>query len=117
MHPCMRPTYKTYPSNLRRVLYLIIIMERPSTPPSQEMTRDQRIEARILYSIGMQYTKIVQFLEDKGQKITYRQVYYTYKTRATPTKRTGRPPRITASQTNELIEFISRLKANRRMPY
>ena len=67
-------------------------MERPSTPSSQEMTRDQRIEARTLHSIGMQYTKIVQFFEDKGQKITYRQVYYACKTRATPTKRTGRPP-------------------------
>ena len=41
-------------------------MERPSTPPSHEMTRDQRIEARILYSIGMKYTQIIQFFQDKG---------------------------------------------------
>jgi hypothetical protein len=65
----------------------------------------------------MQYTQIVQFFKDKGQKITYRQVYYACKTRATPTKRTGRPPQITTSQTDEIIKFISRSKTNRRMPY
>jgi hypothetical protein len=96
-------------------------MERPSTPPAQtgamkELTRDQRVEARTLKSIDWKYTDIVEFFKNKGQKVTYRQIYYACTTQATPRKRSGRAPVITAAQIDQLVEYISQSKTTRRLP-
>jgi hypothetical protein len=82
-------------------------MERPSTPPVQtgavkEFTRDQSIEARPLKSINWKYTDIVKFFKNKGQKVTYRQIYYACTSQATPRKRSGRPPVITTAQIGQI---------------
>jgi hypothetical protein len=81
------------------------------------MTRDQRLQARTLHAVGWQATAIQKFFKDRGEKLTYRQVYYACKTRPTPKKRTGRPPIISTTQIEELIAFISLSKINRRMAY
>jgi len=96
------------------------IMEgtRPSTPPppSQnaplESTRTQRIKARVLKRAGAKYKDIAPFLG-----LTIRQVGIACRAiQATPRRRSGRPPVLTASQLDNLIEFISASKENRRMP-
>ena len=109
-------------------------MERPITPTQpaatpapapiglvdrllHEMTRDQRLQARTLQAIGWKYTEIYKFFYDKNEKISYRQIYYACKTRTTPQKRSGRPPILTTNQVEELIDFISLSKINRRMAY
>jgi hypothetical protein len=94
-------------------------MARPSTPPGAtfEMTRDQRIEARTLHAIGWKYIDIVKFFQAKQQPLSYRQVNYACNTKATPTKRSGRPTLLTPGQIDQLIEFISQSKEHRRMPF
>ncbi|QSZ32796.1 hypothetical protein DSL72_002375 [Monilinia vaccinii-corymbosi] len=89
----------------------------PSTPTRAEMTRDQRIEARTLHRIGWKFQRIRRFFLDKGIDLSYRQIAYACTTCATPKKRSGRPPLLTTSQIDSLIEFITALKDNRRMPY
>ncbi len=103
-------------------------MERPRTPdqlispglglsPVHEMTRDQRLQARTLHVVRQKYTDIHKFFQEKKKNITYRQICYACKTRATPQKRSGRPLILTTNQVDELIEFISLLKTNRRMAF
>lgn len=82
----------------------------------KELTRDQGIEARTLKSIDWKYTDIVEFFKNKGQKVTYRQIYYACTTQATPRKRSGRAPVITAAQIDQLVEYISQSKTTRRLP-
>lgn len=97
-----------------------LTMERPATPPppTRQMTRDQRIQARTLHSIGLSYQDIQKwFIAEKSIKLTYRQIYYACTTRATPQKRTGRPPVLTTNQIEEIIDFVSLSKTNRRMAY
>ena|SRR5579871_1523388 len=89
-----------------------------STPPPSpnaplESTRTQRIEARVLKRAGKKYREIAPFLG-----LTIRQVGIACRDlRATPRRRSGRPPVLTASQLDELIEFISASKENRRLPF
>jgi hypothetical protein len=90
---------------------------RPSTPPpsldtSFESTRTQRIEARVLKRARKKYKEIAPFLG-----LTIRQVGIACRAlQATPRRRSGRPLVLTASQLDELIEFISASKENRRLP-
>jgi hypothetical protein len=54
--------------------------------------------------------------KNKGQKVTYRQIYYACTTQATPRKRSGRAPVITAAQIDQLVEYISQSRTTRRLP-
>ncbi len=87
-------------------------IEVPTTPTRRQLSRDERLEIRILRSLGWPYTRI-----QERTGATLRQIAYTATTQATPQKRSGRPPILSPTQVDELIEFISSSKANRRMPY
>jgi hypothetical protein len=83
---------------------------QPTTPPRQQLSRDERIRIRVLRDIGWTHQAIV---EHTGA--TIRQVRYAIATQATPQRRSGRPPILTPSQINSLVEFVYISKANRRM--
>jgi hypothetical protein len=75
-------------------------------------TRDQRVQARILREAGFLYAEIAESLQ-----LTIRQVGIAVRGRATPRRRSGRPPILTTNQVEELIEFIAASKHNRRLPF
>lgn len=98
-------------------------MDRPVTPPQapgpvqHEMSRDQRLQARTLQAVGWKHTDILKYFQDKNEDLTYRQINYACRTQTTPQKRSGRPAILTTSQVEELIEFVSLSKINRRMAF
>ena len=67
------------------------LIRRPKAP---DLSRDQRRDIRLLYSIGWSKTQIRRYLPYAP---TIRQIQYIYSDniRATPTKRSGRPPVLT----------------------
>ncbi|KAH7418645.1 hypothetical protein BKA64DRAFT_555014, partial [Cadophora sp. MPI-SDFR-AT-0126] len=79
-----------------------------------ELTRDQRRDIVLLHAIGWSYSRIQAYLPFNP---TIRQIYYACNTRATPKKKSGRPPALTQAQIEELVEFVCASKANRRMSY
>ena len=85
---------------------------RPHTP-LHHTSRDERIEARILLRAGLTYKDIVNLTG-----LSYRQVQgVQHRNQVTPRKRSGRPPILSPAQVDELIEFVTASKRNRRMPY
>ena len=70
------------------------LIKRPKAP---DLTRDQKRDVRLLYSIGWKFKEI-----HRQTKATYRQIKYAVSTKATPTKRSGRPPILTQAQVEEL---------------
>ncbi len=85
--------------------------------PTKEMTRDQRLQARTLLAVGFKYTAIQEWFKERKEHLTYKQISYACTTRATPQKRSGRPLILTKNQVDEIIEFISLSKTNRRMAF
>lgn len=78
-----------------------------------DLNRDERLQILTLRSIGWSFDQII---EKTGA--TWRQVQYTCQTgQATPARRSGRPPLLTAAQIEELIAFICSSKEARRMAY
>ena len=77
-----------------------------------DLSRDQRRDVRILHSIGWSYSQI-----HRQTGYTLRQIGFAYRTQATPTKRSGRPPVLTQAQIEELVEFVCASAINRRMSY
>jgi len=88
-------------------------IRRPKAP---DLSRDQRRDIRLLYSIGWSKTQIRRHLPYAP---TIRQIQYVCSDniRATPTKRSGRPPVLTQAQIEELVEFIYASSTNRRMSF
>ena len=76
-------------------------------------SRDRRQKILLMTDLGYSQHTIASYLN------TFRHVVqYTQKTqRATPKKPKGRPPKLTEDQVDEILEFISTSKQNRRMPY
>ncbi len=89
-------------------------MEAPTTPTKQkELTRDLRLQAQTLRSIGWNYSKIAEFM-----KITLRQVQYACSVRPTPQQHLrGRKSTIDADFLQFLVEFVCASAENRQMPY
>ena len=81
-----------------------------------ELTRDQRRDISLLSSIGWSPMQIRNHLPFRP---TIRQITYTLKesTRATPKKKSGRPPILAQAQVEELVEFVCASKQNRRMSF
>ena len=85
---------------------------RPHTPIHQT-SRDERIEARVLLRAGLSYKEIVNLTG-----LSYHQVQAVRRhNKVTPSKRSGRPPILSPAQVDELIEFVTASKRNRRLPY
>jgi transposase len=85
----------------------------PSTPPRRHLTRDQRIQIQTLRGIGFTYEAIASHLH-----VSYQQVQRACQSeQVTPKKRTGRPPRLTQEQVDELITYIQQSRETRRMSY
>ncbi len=85
---------------------------RSSTPPRQQLSRDQRLEIRTLRDIGWTYKDIAARM-----KVTERAVQTACTVGATPQKRSGRPGLLTPDQNTQLIEFVCASQKNRLMPY
>lgn len=79
---------------------------------STDLTRDQRRDVQLLCSIGWTQAQIATKLS-----FTRNQVRYALSHPPEPIKRSGRPPILTAQQVEDLIEFITANKENRRIPF
>ena len=87
----------------------------PTTPPrnSTRLDRDDRIRVLTLRDGGLTYQQIANQLH-----ITYRQVQYTCESqKPTPRKAKGQPPKLSESDVDNIITWISTSKHNRRMPF
>ncbi|OJD23870.1 hypothetical protein ACJ73_04772, partial [Blastomyces percursus] len=80
------------------------------------LTRDERHEILTLRDACFTYDQIVShFWRMRRVKITHRQVQYACQQEyPTPKKRPGRPVKLTEEQVNEIIEFITASRENRR---
>ena len=80
---------------------------------SVRLDRDNRIRILALRDAGCTYLQISQQLQ-----ITYRQVQYTCQSQqATPKKARGNPPKLSEADVDNVIEWITSSKCNRRKPY
>ena len=78
-----------------------------------DLNRDERLQVLTLFSIGWSASQIAN-----KTGATIRQIRYTCETgHATPARKSGRPPLLTAAQIEELIEFICSSKEGRRMAF
>ncbi|TVY56801.1 hypothetical protein LCER1_G002662 [Lachnellula cervina] len=78
---------------------------------ASDLTRDQRRDCILLSNIGWTYKQI----SDKFG-FTIRQIQ-TACAKATPKKRSGRPPLLTQAQVEELVFFVCATAENRRMSF
>jgi transposase len=84
-------------------------MERNKRPDS---TRDERRDIHSLRRAGYTYKQIS---EETG--LSLNQVQYGLLKPPTPSKRKGRPSKLTAAQVEELIQFVTALKEGRRLAW
>jgi transposase len=91
----------------------------PSTPPPTrrskrpDLTRDQRIRVQAYRDDNWSYPDIAAKLN-----ISERQVRHVIDTaRATPKKRTGRPPVLSDADVDELITYISQSRGHRQLSF
>jgi len=85
----------------------------PSTPRHRYLTRDERLQVRTLHLTGHPR----RFIQD-SLNLSKRQVAYALASeRVTPKKRSGRPPSLTYTQTDQLETFIQSLAAARQMSF
>lgn len=76
--------------------------DAPSTPHHKNLTRDERIQCRILALAGHTHKFIADLL-----KITERQVAYAVAAeQVTPKHRPGRPQTLTSAQVDELETYV-----------
>ncbi|KAI0997725.1 hypothetical protein K3495_g10466 [Podosphaera aphanis] len=77
------------------------------------LSRDQRLEILVLYRTGFTYKQIVTQL-----RVTYSQVKNTVQSgRASPKLWTGRPPKLSPNQIDQLEEFICSFREARQCSY
>jgi transposase len=88
----------------------------PSTPQkTHHLDRDTRREILLLHSIKWRPQQIYDHY--KGS-VTHSQIQWTLRcNKGTPKKRSGRPPKLSESQIDELQAFITSSKKARRMSY
>ncbi|EED13759.1 annexin ANXC4 [Talaromyces stipitatus ATCC 10500] len=80
---------------------------------STRLTRDDRIRVLTLRDAGLTYSQISSQLQ-----ISYRQVQYTCQSQqTTPKKARGQIPKLSETDVDKIIEWISSSKRTRRMPY
>ena len=79
---------------------------------ASNLSRDQRRDVQLLHIIGWSYTQI-----EKHIGYTYSQIGNAYRLRATPKKKSGRPPILSPAQVEELVEFVCASAKNRRMSF
>jgi transposase len=85
----------------------------PSTPRHRYLTRDERLQVQTLRLAGHKHSFIAHLLS-----ITERQVSYALASeRVTPTKRTGRPRKLSSTQIDELVAYVRSSPASRQMSY
>lgn len=86
----------------------------PSTPKRRQLTRDERLTIRTLYFDAKWTQKAIA----THLGVSENQVQYACQIEgATPRKRSGRPPLLTASEVELLIAFICSSKKARQMPW
>ena len=76
-----------------------------------DLLRDQRRDVQLLHNIGWSYSQI-----HRHTSHSIRQIRTAYQ-KATPCKRSGRPPILTQAQIEDLVEFVCASATNRRMSY
>jgi len=82
-------------------------------PKAPDLTRDQKRDCQLLHSIGWSYSQI-----HKQTSYSIHQIATACQAeRATPKKRSGRPPVLTQAQVEELVEFVCTSATNRRMSF
>ena len=85
----------------------------PSTPPRQQLNRDQILQIHTLRAVGLEYEAIASQLS-----ITKRQIQYACaRERPTPKKRKGRPSKLSNAQSEELIQYVTSSRITRRLSY
>jgi len=86
-------------------------IRRPKAP---DLTRDQKRDCQLLHSIGWSYSQI-----HRQTGYTIRQIEGACRAsaRATPKKKSRRPPLLTQAQVEELVEFVCASSTNRRMSF
>ena len=80
-----------------------------------DLTRDQRRDICLLHAIGWKYKDIHHHIG-----ATYSQIQTSCSTKATPTRRSGRPPILSQAQVEELVELVEFVCASaysRLMPF
>ncbi|RDL37965.1 uncharacterized protein BP5553_05398 [Venustampulla echinocandica] len=102
------------PSEPEQPLPLPPIIPRPPIrrPKAPQLTRDQRRDCQLLHSIGWSYSQI-----HRQTSYSIRQIGLACTIRATPKKKSGRPPILSQAQVEELVEFVCASSANRRMSF
>ena len=102
-----------YRCNYRRnAIFKPSIQLKMEAGRSSDTSRDQRRDVHTLRAAGLSNAAIAAQLQ-----LTDNQVQYAATHPATPKKRSGRRPALTAAQIEELLEFIMASKEGRRMPY
>lgn len=85
----------------------------PSTPHHRYLTRDERLQVQTLRLAGHTHEFIADLLG-----ITERQVSYAISSeRVTPTKRQGRPSKLSNEQIDELEAYVQQTRALRQMSF
>ena len=88
-------------------------MPLPPRPTRRYLTRDERVQARALRRAGHTYA----FIADQI-KATERQVAGAITSnQVTPTRRSGRPPKLTEAQIDELESYVRSSRASRQMSF
>ena len=92
----------------------IVFTMAPSTPKKQkDLDRDQINQIKTLRRLNWTYNAIASHCD-----FTYRQVQYACtRDRPTPKKRIGRPSKLSQTQSEELIQFITSSRTGRRLSY
>ena len=82
-------------------------------PKAPDLTRDQKRDCQLLYSIEWSYAQI-----HRQTGFTINQIGRACRAlHPTPKKKTGRPPLLTQAQVEELVEFVCASTKNRRMSF
>ena len=88
-------------------------MTPPSTPHHRYLSRDERLQVQTLHMVGHSQAFISSVLG-----IIRRQVGYSIAAeQVTPKKRSGRPPKLTEAQVDELVHYVRQTRASRQMSY
>ena len=84
----------------------------PTTPPRRRLTRDQRRDVQLLRQIGWKYDAIATHLS-----ISVNAVRYALTKDPTPQHfKAGRPAKLSNTQVDDLIAWISSSTRNQRLP-
>jgi transposase len=97
---------RVFPSTAYFSIQFSYKMERPRR---KHTTRDERRDIQVLREAG----KTLQQISDQAG-LSVNQVSYALQQPATPSKRSGRPSKLTEAQVNKLIEYIESSQIGRQ---